>query len=678
MRKLPLFTLFFFVLFLSIVNRNMANDKPLASGIDQSMMDTSVKPQDDFYHYANGNWLKEYDIPADRSSYGIFAKLRDDAEKNLKLIIEESAKATGMSYGNDVQKIGDMYLSFMDSAKVEKLGLTPVKPQLEAISKLKTKSELVKHIARLEKIRINNPFSPYIFADQKNSKWPIVNMYQGGLSLPDRDYYLKDNERFNTIKSEFLAHVEKMFEMAAIPGGKQKAKKILEIETKIAEHHWTRVDNRDSDKTYNKVALADMNEMMPNWDWQIYSQELGIAEEDSLRIYQPSYLQGLNDIFKSESLEGWKTYYTWRVLTNAAGLLSSNFVTEDFNFYSKTLRGVEEQRPRWKRGVTAVRNALGEVLGKVYVERHFKPEAKARMQTLVDNLLIALEEQINDLEWMTAETKAKALVKLSTFKTKIGYPDKWIDYSSLDIKSDDLYGNVMRGTMFDVNRDIHKLGKPVDPDEWGIPPQTVNAFYNPTRNDITFPAAILQPPFFNMEADDAVNYGAIGAAIGHEITHGFDDEGRKSDGDGNLVNWWTEEDNTEFEKRARVMVDQYNSFVAIDTMHVNGELTLGENIADLGGLTIAFNAYKNSLKGKKSSVIDGFTGEERFFLGFGQIWATKFRDEALRRLLMTDVHSPGQFRVLGVLSNMPEFYETFDVKEGDGMFRPPEVRVKIW
>jgi predicted metalloendopeptidase len=678
MSKSPHFIMFFCVLFLSIVNQDATGDKSLASGIDQSMMDTSVKPQDDFYLYANGNWLKEYDIPADRSSYGIFAKLRDDAEENLKLIIEESANAKDKPQGSNVQKIGDMYLSFMDSAKVEKLGLNPIKPQLEAISNLKNKRELVQHIARLEKTRINNPFSPYIFADQKNSKWPIVNMYQGGLSLPDRDYYLKDNERFNNIKNEFLAHMEKMFELASIADGKKKAEKILEIETKIAEQHWTRVDNRDPDKTYNKVALANMNQMMPDWDWQIYSLELGIADEDSLRIYQPSYLQALNDVFKSESLEDWKTYYTWRVLTNAAGLLSSDFVTEDFNFYRKTLRGIEEQRPRWKRGVTVVRNALGEVLGKSYVERHFKPEAKARMQNLVDNLLIALKEQINDLEWMSEETKAKALIKLSTFKTKIGYPDKWIDYSSLEIKRDDLYGNVMRGVMFEINRDINKLGKPIDPDEWGMTPQTVNAGYNPTKNDITFPAAILQPPFFNMEADDAVNYGAIGAAIGHEITHGFDDKGRKSDGDGNLVNWWTEEDNKKFEKRAQVMIDQYNAFIAIDTMNVNGELTLGENIADLGGLTIAFNAYKKSLNGKKSQVIDGFTGEERFFLGFGQIWATKFRDEALRRRLMTDVHSPGQYRVLGVLSNMPEFYETYDVKEGDGMFRPEQTRVKIW
>ncbi len=676
MNKLSLFMFFCCVLFL--ISHGLAGDKPLTSGVDQSMIDTSVKPQNDFYQYANGNWLKEYEIPADRSSYGIFAKLRDDAEKNLKEIIEGSAKAKSKPEGSNVQKIGDMYLSFMDSNHVEKLGIGPIKNQLKAISKVKNKKVLIKYIAQLEKSRINNPFSPYIFADQKNSKWPIVNFYQGGLSLPDRDYYLKDSERFNNIKKEFLVHMEKMFDLASIPDGKVKAEQILDLETKIAEHHWTRVDNRNPDKTYNKVALADMNKMMPDWDWQSYSKELGIAGEDSLRIYQPSYLKELNNVFKNEPLENWKAYYTWQVLTNAAGLLSSNFATEDFNFFSKTLRGVEEQRPRWKRGVTATRNAMGEILGKLYVERHFKPEAKTRMQNLVDNLLIALKAQINSLEWMTEETKAKALIKLSKFKTKIGYPDKWIDYSSLKIKRDDLYGNVMRGIGFDINRDLEKLGKPVDPDEWGMTPQTVNAGYNPTKNDIMFPAAILQPPFFNMEADDAINYGAIGAAIGHEITHGFDDSGRKSDGDGNLVSWWTERDDTEFKKRAKVMIDQYNSFIAIDTMNVNGELTLGENIADLGGLTVAFNAYKKSLNGKSSEVLDGFSGEQRFFLGFGQIWATKFRDEALRRRLMTDVHSPGPFRVLGVLSNMPEFYKTYNISKDDGMFRSPEDRVKIW
>lgn len=678
MEKLSKFLLCFCALLLSTIQQDVSAGEPLKSGINKSAMDTSVKPQDDFYLYANGNWLKEYDIPADRSRFGIFDKLRDDAEKNLQIIIEESAQVEDKPYGSDVQKIGDMYLSFMDSARVEKLGISPIKPDLEAIANVQNKTGLIEQIARLEKIGINNPFAPYIFADQKNSKWPIVNFYQGGISMPDRDYYLKDDDRFKNFRTEFVAHMEKMFTMAGIADGKAKAEAILALETKIAEYQWTRVDNRDPGKTYNKLSRADLEKLMPDWNWQVYLQGLGIEKEEYFRVYQPSYLEGINGLIKNESLEDWKSYYTWRVLTNAAGLLSSDYALEDFNFYRKTLRGIEQQRPRWKRAVTAVRNALGEVLGKSYVERHFKPEAKARMQTLVDNLLIALKDQINDLEWMTDETKVKAQAKLAKFKAKIGYPDKWIDYSSLEIKRDDLYGNVNRGILFAFNRDVEKLGKPNDPDEWGMTPQTVNAGYNPTKNDITFPAAILQPPFFNMEADDAVNYGAIGAAIGHEILHGFDDKGRMSDGDGNLTNWWTDEDNEEFMKRAQVMIDQYDSYVAIDTMRVNGKLTLGENIADLGGLTLAFKAYQNSLNGKPSQVIDGFTGEERFFLGFGQIWATKFRDEALRNRLLTDVHSPGPYRVLGVLSNMPEFYETFGVKKGDGMYRENDIRVKIW
>ncbi|KAA3612382.1 MAG: M13 family peptidase [Calditrichaeota bacterium] len=653
------------------------NSEP-TSGIDLSNMDKSVRPQDDFYRFMNGNWLKKYEIPADRSRYGVFGKLRDDAEINLRTIIEDAANAKDKPNGSNTQKVGDMYLSFMDSTKVEKLGIGPIRKELKAIEKLKSKKDIVKYAAYLEKMDINGPFEPFVMEDKKNTTQFMVYLYQGGLSLPDRDYYLKDDERFVNIRTEFLTHMEKMFAFAHIADGTAKAETILNIEKQLAEHQWTRVENRDPVKTYNKISRADLAKKMPNWDWKLYMKELGIAGKDSLVMYQPTYLDEVNKIFAAVSLEDWKTYYTWRVLTDAASLLSSEFVEENYKFFSETLRGTKQQRPRWKRGVSLVRGAMGEVLGEIYVERHFKPEAKERMQTMVDNLIAALGLRIDNLEWMSAETKVKAREKLAKFRSKIGYPDKWRDYTALKIKAGDLYGNSVRATVFQFNYRFGKLGKPIDPDEWVMAPQTVNAGYNPRMNDVTFPAAILQPPFFNLEADDAVNYGAIGAAIGHEITHGFDDSGRQYNGDGNIQDWWSEEDGKEFDARAQVMVDQFNEYNPIDSMHVNGELTLGENIADLGGLTVAYHAYKRSLNGKKSSVIDGYTGEQRFFLGFGQIWANKYRDEALRRQLMTDPHSPGEYRVNGTLANMPEFYEVFDVKEGDGLYRSETAKVKIW
>ncbi|MCA9733073.1 MAG: peptidase M13 [Deferribacteres bacterium] len=652
--------------------------KPKQSGIELAKMDTEVRPQDDYYRYMNGTWLNEFEIPADKSVYGSFEKLYDEAQENLRIIIDEAGALTDKAEGSTAQKVGDMYASYMDSVKLDELGITPVQPELDKIKSLQSKADLVEYAGYLETLSVRNLFSPFIDQDQKNSTQYIVNIYQSGLSLPDRDYYLKEDQRFVDLRADLVAHIEKMFDLAGIANSQAKALRILEIEKMLAENHWTRVENRDPVKTYNKMALADLNSMMPNWDWNLYANTAGFGKEDSVNVNQPSYLKALDGIFAKVSLEDWKTYYTWRVLTGAARLLSNDFVVENFNMYRKKLRGIQAQRPRWERGVGTVQGAMGELVGKLYVERYFKPAAKERMKQLVENLKYAMKMRIENLDWMSDATKVKALEKLSMFNAKIGYPDEWKDYSELEIKKDDLFGNVRRASLLDHKREIEKLGKPIDRNEWHMTPQTVNAYYNSSMNEVVFPAAILQPPFFNMEADDAVNYGGIGAVIGHEITHGFDDSGRQYNGDGNLEDWWTEEDGEEFVKRANLMVEEYNAFNPIDTMHVNGKLTLGENVADLGGLTVAFHAYKRALSGKEAPVIDGLTGDERFFLGWAQVWGRKYRDEALRERLITDPHSPSEYRTNGIVSNMPEFYKVYQVKEGDKLFRPKDKRVKIW
>ncbi|MGB6032809.1 MAG: M13-type metalloendopeptidase [Bacteroidota bacterium] len=651
---------------------------PMESGIDLTMMDTSVRPQDDFYSYMNGTWLKTFEIPADKSNYGSFTKVFDETEKDLLAIIEEAAGTPHKGSRSDIQKVGDMYLSFMDSTRAEELGMSPIQEDLAAVERVQSKDELVKLAASMEKAGVPNTFILFIAQDSKDATQYIVNFYQGGLGLPDRDYYLLDNDKLREVRSKYLTHMETMFTLAGMDGAARKAKQIMSIEEKLATHHWTRVENRDRNKTYNKFALADLDASMPAFNLQVFATESGFGSIDSLRVYQPSYFTAFNDVFASVSLAEWKTYLTWKVLTRWAPYLKSELVDEDFAFFRQTLRGIEENRPRWKRGVSAVEGTLAEVLGRIYVERHFRPEAKERMVTLVDNLQGAFGERIKTLDWMGDATKEKALEKLSKFKAKIGYPDKWKDYSKLEIKADDLVGNLKRSRIMEHERELAKLGKPVDRDEWLMTPQTVNAGYVPNMNEVIFPAAILQTPFFNMEADDAVNYGAIGAAIGHEMTHGFDDQGRKSDGDGNLTDWWTEEDAAEFEKRAEVLVEQFNKYNPVDTFHVNGRLTLGENIADLGGLTISYLAYKKSLDGEEAPVIDGFTGDQRFFLGWAQVWARKYRDETLRERLLTDPHSPSIYRVVGIVSNMPEFYAGFDVKETDPMYRDESIRARVW
>ena len=516
------------------------------------------------------------------------------------------------------------------------------------------------------------------FEDLKDPTLYAMNVFQGGLGLPDREYYFNDDEKSVEVRGKYVEHVEKMFDLAGLPDGAAAAGTIMALETRIAEQHMLKEDARNWAENYNKVAISELGDVMPEFNWSGYLGELGIADIDGLVIFMTAYLGELDEIIQTTDLDTWKTYLSWVALNSAASQLNADLDQQNFDFYRKTLSGAQEQRAPWRRGVTLVNGTLGEVVGKVYVAKHFPPEAKARMETLVANLVSAYEKSITELEWMSDATRVEALDKLSKFSTKIGYPDEWRDYSALKIDPADLFGNIDRATLVVHQRNVDRQGGPVDKAEWIMSPQTVNAGYNPAANDITFPAAILQPPFFNMDAEEAINYGAIGAAIGHEIGHGFDDSGSTFDGDGVLRNWWTDEDREEFEKRTSVLVAQFDEFQPFDDLSVNGEFTLGENIGDLGGISIGLLAYQMSLEGEESPVIDGFTGVQRVFIGYGQNWRNKYRDERLRQLIQEDPHAPGMYRANGGVRNVPKFYDAFDVKEGDALYLPPEERVKIW
>ncbi|VUD66498.1 Neutral endopeptidase [Thalassocella blandensis] len=648
------------------------------SGIEFANFDKSVRPQDDFYRYVNGTWLKTTKIPDDKSNYGTFTALDDNARKDMRDIIEQSASDTSAAKGSDKQKVGGLYNSFMNVELLETLGITPLNPELAAIDGLATREDLAKYFARAQRMGSDVPFGFYINNDAKAPTQYIAYFVHSGLGLPDRDFYFHDDEKSQKIRDAYVAHIEKMFVLAGFDAPKASAKRIMEIETSIADGHWTNVKRRNRDLTYNKYTIEKLPELAKDFSWQSYLAEAGLSDQDAVVIRTPDYYPKFNALFTSVELEDWKTYLRWHLLTNYAGFLNKEIDDENFAFYGKILQGTEVQQERWKRAVDTVNGLLGEMVGKVYVEKYFQPEAKARMVALVENLRQAYRESIQNLEWMGEDTKIKALEKLNKFNPKIGYPDKWRDYSNLQISDKELVGNYFRASQFNYDYDIAKLGKPVDRDEWFMTPQTVNAYYNPVMNEIVFPAAILQPPFFNMEADDAVNYGAIGAVIGHEMGHGFDDQGAKSDGDGVLQNWWTETDLMEFKQRTGKLATQYGAFEVLPGEFLNGEFTLGENIGDLGGLTIAHKAYNLSLNGKEAPEIDGFTGEQRFFIGWAQVWARKYRDENLHQRITTDPHSPSEFRTNGVVRNMPEFMSAFDVKKGDALYLPPEERVKIW
>jgi len=656
--------------------RAEAGDAALPSGVDATGFDQSIRPQDDFFRHVNGGWIERTEIPPDQARWGTFNILMDESDANIRAIVEETAKSDAPA-GSEARKIGDLFNSFMDEARVDELGAKPIQGDLERVNALKDKAEFLRLVGARQREGGGGLFGSYVGPDAKKSDQYIIYLGQSGISLPDESYYRE--EKYQPIRDAFVKHVEKMLDLAGVAEPQATAERVMAIETKIASHHWDRVKRRDRDLNYNKKTLDELRELAPGVDWTAWFQDVGAPEKVAeVVVGQPDFFTAAAALLDENPIDDWKAWLAWRVVHDAAPFLSKPFVDENFDFFGRTLSGAPEIRARWKRGVDLVSGALGEAVGKLYVAKHFPPEAKTRMKELVDNLVAAYRESISNLDWMSPETREKALEKLGKFTPKIGYPDKWRDYSKLEIRPDDLLGNVHRADAFEIARDFAKLGKPIDRTEWGMTPHTVNAYYNSTMNEIVFPAAILQPPFFDLAADDAVNYGAIGAVIGHEIGHGFDDQGSKSDGDGNLINWWTDADRAEFETRTKKLIEQYNAFEPLPGHKVNGALTIGENIGDLGGLSIAYKAYKRSLDGKEAPVIDGLTGDQRFFMGWAQAWRSKIRDADAIRRLAVDPHSPAEFRCNGVVRNMPEFHEAFGVKEGDKLWLAPDQRVRIW
>ncbi len=651
--------------------------------INTAYMDTTINPGDDFYRYVNGTWMESNPIPDDKTRYGAFDELIEKNREKLKSLIDEAMNDKNAPKGSNKQKIGDFYASGMDSVKRNEEGIKELQPYFDKISQLSTKDDVIKMAAELQTYGITPFFHVYASPDEKNSAMVIANTWQAGLGLPNRDYYVNNDERSETIRKDYLQHIQNVYKLLGKTDeeAKQLADKIMNIETKMAEFSFTNLENRDPQATYNKMSVADLQKDAAGFDWELFLNSLSNTKIDSINIAQVKFAKGLGNLFTNTSVDGWKDFLNWKLINQSAPYLGDDFVTENFNFYAKSLLGQQKMKPRWKSVQGVVSSELGEAIGQVYVEKYFPPEAKQKITELVANLKKALKIRINNLQWMSDDTKKAALEKLAAINVKVGYPDKWRDYSGLEITRNSFVKNLMASNKFNFEYMINKIGKPVDKDEWGMTPQTVNAYYSPNRNEIVFPAAILQPPFFNVNADDAVNYGAIGVVIGHETTHGFDDQGRQYDKDGNLNDWWTEEDAKKYEEQTKKLVDQYNGFMAIDSMHVDGELTLGENIADFGGLTIALEAFKINMKEKgidPNEKIDGFTPIQRFFLSYATIWRQNIRDKELKNRLENDVHSPGEYRVNGALFNVPEFYEVFNIKETDKLYRTPEQRPIIW
>jgi len=649
----------------------------LTSGVILENFDQSVRPQDDLFMHVNGGWYKRTEIPSDRSTIGAFYDLREMNQERLRGLIETAA-AANPEPGSNADKIGDFFNSYMDVERINELGYTPIKADLEAIAALSDHEEIAAHMAELSRIGVSIPFGFYVYPDAKNPDVNAIYMSQSGLGLPDREYYLKDDEQFEEYRTEYQRYVADLLGMVDYEDAEAAAEAVMAFETALAEIQWSRVDSRDADKTYNKYSSEDLAALLGEFNFGAYAEGAGIGGVDEAIIRQPSYFEALGALLAETDPSTIKHYLSTRLADSYAPRLAEAFGDRRFEFYGKLLQGNEEQQPRWKRGVDATDSALGEVLGQLYVAEYFPPEAKERMGELVDNLIKAYGESIKNLEWMTADTKEKALEKLSKFDPQIGYPSEWRDYSELAVEADDLVGNYKRSIAFEYADQVGKIGGPVDEEDWGMTPQTVNAYYSPVRNEIVFPAGILQPPFFDLKAEDAVNYGGIGAVIGHEIGHGFDDQGSKYDGDGNLRSWWTDEDRSAFEERATGLADQYSGYEVVDGLNINGRLALGENIGDLAGLTIAYEAYQMSLDGEEAPVLDGFTGEQRVIIGWAQVWKNKAREEALRQHVMRGPHSPAMFRVNGTVVNVPGFYEAFDVTEGDDMYVAPENRVTIW
>jgi putative endopeptidase len=651
-----------------------------SKGFDPSRMDTSAQACTDFFQYANGNWIKTTEIPADKSRFGSFDILLDRNRDIMREVLEAAAKDSKAARGSDSQLIGDFYSACMDEAAIEKADAKPLQPYFSLIDKTRNSQDLIKTIAMLHQSGFPAVFGFGAGPDIKNSSMYIVNTGQGGLSLPNRDYYTKDDAKSQEIRTKFVEHMTNMFKLLGDAPEKAaaNASTVLRIQTRLANASKTPVEMRNPENRYSKMPVAQAKEITPNIGWDAYFTTRGTPAFAEINIAQPDFFREVNKMMTDVSIEDWKTYLRWMVLNSAAPRISKRFVDENFNFFGRTLTGAKEQQPRWRRCIAATDNYVGEALGQEFVKRTFTPEAKARMNQMIDNLIAAFRERIQQLDWMSPETKQQALVKLSTFKRKIGYPDKLRGYQGLAIDRKSFFENTVRGSGFEINRNVRDIGNPVDRGRWGYNPPTVNASYSSVNNDITFPAGILQPPFFNFAADDAINYGAIGAVIGHEVTHGFDDQGSKFDAEGNFKMWWTAEDRQRFEEKANCVANQFASYEVLPGLKMNGRLTLGENIADLGGLTMAYYAFQKSLGGNKSrpANIDGFTPEQRFFLGWAQVWAAKATDEATRSQVLGDPHALPRWRVNGPLANLPQFAQAFGCKAGDAMVR--EENCRIW
>jgi putative endopeptidase len=648
--------------------------------IDPANMDTSVKPGDDFYQYANGGWMKRNPVPETESRWGAFSEVAERNRQILRGILEDAAKNPNAPKGSALQMVGDFYASAIDSAGADAAGAKPLAEETGKIAAVQSASDLTDELARLQSMGVRVPFAVFAAQDAKASTNVILNMVQGGLGLPDRDYYTKQDDDSKKIRDQYVAHMTKMFTLLGDDEAKAAANAatVLGFETQLANASYTRVQRRDPEANYHKMTMDSLASITPGIAWNRLFEQMGVTDRGAVNVGQPEFFKQVGTMMSGTPVEEWRAYLRWHLVRNAAEFLSSDFVNESFAFNGRVLTGAKELRPRWKRASDMVDNSIGEALGQLYVEKAFSPQAKARALQLVENVRAELRGRIQGLDWMTPATKEQALRKMNGFAVKIGYPDQWRDYSTLTIDRTSLAGNVMRTSQFEFRRNMNKLGKPVDRKEWNMTPPTVNAYYSSRLNEIVFPAGILQPPFFDANADDAVNYGGIGAVIGHEMTHGFDDQGRKSDADGNLKDWWTPEDAEKYKARSALIEKQYGDYVAIDSMRINGKLTLGENTADIGGMSIAYGALQKALAGKPKKKIDGFTPEQRFFLSYAQIWRNNIRPEALKLRINTDPHSPGRFRCNGTLANSSEFAAAFGLKDTDPMMRPAEMRAKIW
>lgn len=673
------FTAIIAISFNQIACKNNPKDMK-GTGINLADIDSTVKPSDNFFQYANGGWIKANPIPGDQTRWGSFSILVENNKKNIRQIADDAAKKTDVKKDSPEQLVGDFYFSAMDTNSIEKQGASPIKADMERIDMIKEMKGVLGMVARMQMWNASPMFSFGAGQDPKNSEVIVPQLEQGGLSLPDRDYYVKTDGRSQNIREEFIKHVSKMFQLYGNTEteGKKYADVVMRIESDLAKASMTRVEKRDPFKTYNKVTVAELDALTPSLKWEDMLNAMQVkGKYDYLVLAQPDFLKELEHQLKSTSLSDWKIYLKWHLLNMASSSLSNDFVMEDFHL-AQVMSGQKQIQDRWKRMVQYTDRYLGDALGQLYVSKYFPPEAKKKADELVSNLMAAYQDRIQHLDWMSDDTKKKAIEKLNTIARKIGYSEKWKDYAGLEISRESFFKNILNAKTWNYNYMISKVGQPVNRTEWHMTPPTVNAYYNPSMNEIVFPAGILQPPFFDPNADDAVNYGSIGAVIGHELTHGFDDEGRNYDAKGNLTNWWTSEDSSKFDSKAKMIVDQFNNYKVLDSLHVNGELTLGENIADLGGITIAYAAFKRTEQGKSQDKIDGFTPDQRFFLGFARIWASSIRPEAAAQRLIIDSHSPSQFRVNGPLSNLPEFYSAFNVAENESMHRSDTLRAKIW